>query len=152
VRILVDTNVLIRHIQPDHPQQKPAQTALSLLRLGGHQLEVVPQVLYELWVACTRPVANNGMGFSLEEIRAAVADVKSMFRMLRDERAIYDRWEQLVIEHDVKGKSAHDARLVAAMMRHGLSHLLTFNAADFARYPITVLTPQAVAVLPPSTE
>lgn len=34
----------------------------------------------------------------------------------------------------MKGKNAHDARLVAAMVRHGLTHILTFNAQDFSRY------------------
>jgi predicted nucleic acid-binding protein len=40
----------------------------------------------------------------------------------------------LVRQHDVMGKSAHDARLVAAMRRHDLQHLLTFNVTDFQRY------------------
>ncbi len=46
--------------------------------------------------------------------------------------------------HDVKGKTAHDARPVAAMRRHGLSRLLTFNASHFARFDgIAVLTRKA---------
>jgi hypothetical protein len=45
------------------------------------------------------------------------------------------------------GKNAHDARLVAAMRVHGLTHLLTFNAQDFRRYPgINVVTPGDLAV------
>ena len=41
--------------------------------------------------------------------------------------------------------AAHDARLVAAMSVHGINHLLTFNIADFKRYPaITVLSPNSV--------
>jgi hypothetical protein len=52
----------------------------------------------------------------------------------------------------VSGKKAHDARLVAAMLAHGLSRLLTFNVSDFARYPgITVLEPAQVLAGPPST-
>jgi hypothetical protein len=32
------------------------------------------------------------------------------------------------------------------MQRHGLTHLLTFNAADFNRYQgITILDPQTIA-------
>jgi hypothetical protein len=43
------------------------------------------------------------------------------------------------------GVQVHDARLVALMMAHGLSHLLTLNPADFQRYPgITALSPSAV--------
>jgi hypothetical protein len=43
------------------------------------------------------------------------------------------------------GKNAHDARFVAAMMAHGLTHLLTFNPQDFRRYSgITVVTPAEI--------
>ncbi len=34
----------------------------------------------------------------------------------------------------VSGKNAHDARLVAVMKPHGITRILTFNAADFARF------------------
>jgi predicted nucleic acid-binding protein len=34
----------------------------------------------------------------------------------------------------VSGKQAHDARIVAAMKVHGVTHLLTFNTDDFKRY------------------
>ena len=46
---------------------------------------------------------------------------------------------------------AHDARLVAAMVRHSISHLLTFNEQDFARYnEIAVIVPSAAAAFPPA--
>ncbi len=45
----------------------------------------------------------------------------------------------------IQGKAAHDARLVAAMQKHGVSQLLTFNGADFRRYlEIEVLDPEAI--------
>ena len=34
----------------------------------------------------------------------------------------------------MKGKEAHDARIVAAMLAHRVSNLLTFNMGDFKRY------------------
>jgi len=37
-------------------------------------------------------------------------------------------------ENAVHGTRAHDTRLVAAMQRHGLTYLLTFNTADFSRF------------------
>ena len=56
-----------------------------------------------------------------------------------------DRWERVVIEHRVLGRQAHDARLVALMLSHGVSHILTLNTADFARYPeITAVTPAEI--------
>lgn len=51
--------------------------------------------------------------------------------------------------HAVGGKNAHDARLVAAMLAHGLTHLLTFNAADFRRFTaVTVADPSGVLATP----
>ncbi len=41
--------------------------------------------------------------------------------------------------------NVHDARLVAAMLVHGLSHILTFNTTEFARYSeITAVHPTAI--------
>jgi len=52
----------------------------------------------------------------------------------------------MALDRKVSGKQAHDARLAAAMLRHGLTHLLTFNIEDFKRYPsINILDPKVVA-------
>jgi predicted nucleic acid-binding protein len=69
------------------------------------------------------------------------------FPLLLDERGIYLRWQQLVAATETRGKPAHDARLVAAMLRHGLTHILTFNVADFKRFAdATILDPALVGV------
>lgn len=74
-----------------------------------------------------------------------LADHKALFPPLRDERGVLDRWEELVNAHQVHGKSAHDARLVAAMLRHGFTRLLTFNDRDFARFTeIKAIAPNSV--------
>jgi hypothetical protein len=58
----------------------------------------------------------------------------------------------LVANYDVKGKQVHDARLVAGMLRHNVSHLLTFNAKDFSRYSeISVIEPHRAGELAPAT-
>jgi predicted nucleic acid-binding protein len=117
---------------------------------AGHTLCVVPQNLYEFWVVCTRPLANNGLGKSVAEAAAEVAKLKTIFTLLDDTPAVFPTWEQLVSTHAVLGKNAHDARLVAAMLVHGVTHLLTFNDADFRRFTaITVLIPTSV-LAPPS--
>ena len=92
----------------------------------------------------TRPVLNNGLGLPVENVRALSERSESFFTLLLDTPLIYREWLRLVSAHGVCGVNAHDARLVAAMKVHGVSHLLTFNAADFRRYhetEVTVLTP-----------
>src|SRR6266852_9420521 len=61
------------------------------------------------------------------------------------EPEIFSRWERIVGLYQVTGKQAHDARIVAAMSVHGLTHLLTFNDRDFRRFTeITVVNPQDI--------
>lgn len=102
----------------------------------------MPQVLYEYWVVATRPAAQNGLGLTVTDARVAVEEFTLTFPLLRDERGIFSFWLDLVTAHSVAGKLAHDARLVAAMNRHGLTHLMTFNSTDFTRFqPVVALTP-----------
>jgi predicted nucleic acid-binding protein len=145
--ILVDTNVLLRSAQPSHSLHQSAVASVANLRLANEALCLVPQVLYEYWVVATRPVDENGLGMSARETEVDLAKLMQRFRFFRDERAIFEPWHKLVVQHQVLGKNGHDARLVAAMQRHSLTHILTFNGDHFKRYPgITVLVPQVVAI------
>ncbi len=45
------------------------------------------------------------------------------------------------------GKRTHDARIVATMLAHEITHLLTFNPSDFAvTSSITIVQPQDLAI------
>ena len=88
----------------------------------------------ELWVVATRPGSQNGLGLSTGEAASELMRLKSLFPLLPDTPAIYPVWESLVVRYQVSGKSAHDARLVAAMQVHGLTGILTFDRAGFSRY------------------
>jgi predicted nucleic acid-binding protein len=119
-----------------------ATTAISILLKRGEELYITPQNLIEFWNVCTRPKNKNGLGYSITETREEVAKLKTMFPLLLDTSAIYPEWERLVSTYEVKGVNVHDARLVAAMLIHGLTHILTFNIEDFRRYvEITPVNP-----------
>lgn len=61
------------------------------------------------------------------------------------ELASFDNWHSLVLDHQVRGKSTHDARFVAMMTRQGLTNLLTFIKPDFTQFDeFRVFTPGAV--------
>ncbi|MFQ5740903.1 MAG: type II toxin-antitoxin system VapC family toxin [Acidobacteriota bacterium] len=80
-----------------------------------------------------------------EVAQARLAELKRSFALLQDIPALFTTWETLVVENAVSGKSAHDARLVAAMKVGELEGILTFNKHHFTRYSgITVLTPDEV--------
>ena len=52
---------------------------------------------------------------------------------------MHAEWRRLVVAYGVSGAQVHDACLAAAMRVHGVTRLLTFNGADFARIPISFL-------------
>ncbi len=150
MKILLDTNVLIRSLEPLAPQHQVAHVAVAALLARGHELRLVPQNLYEFWVASTRPLAQNGRGRTPKDAASELVAFKSQFTLLPDTAAIFDEWERLVSTYNVAGKPPHDARLVAAMRAHGVTHLLTFNDGDFKRYPaVTAITPAVTTVTPP---
>ncbi len=145
MKILVDTNVLLRIAQGTHPQRPNALESIVRLTAEDVELCLVPQVLYEFWVAATRPLEVNGLGMDCSAAEQSLDELTQDFRLLRDERGIYGHWRSLIAAHRVHGKVAHDARLVAAMQRHGVQRLLTFNKPDFARFTsIVVFTPAEV--------
>jgi hypothetical protein len=78
-----------------------------------------------------------------------------LFRLLPDLPTLFAEWEAPVGAYACHGRASFDARLVATMRTHGVTRLLTFNGADFARFPgLSVLDPAALAASatpPPST-
>jgi predicted nucleic acid-binding protein len=146
MNVLLDTNILGRMAEPGTSQHQAAVDAVAALLTRGDTPCLVPQTLYEFWVIATRPKAANGLGLTPSEALAEVTRVEGLYPLLGDTPAIYAEWKNVVSTFGVSGKNAHDARLVAAMTVHGLTHLLTFNTADFARFPgITALDPASLA-------
>ncbi|HKQ88005.1 MAG TPA: type II toxin-antitoxin system VapC family toxin [Candidatus Acidoferrales bacterium] len=143
--VLVDTNVLLRLLQPHHPHAHMAQKALDILRARREPLTIAFQNLVEFWAVITRPLADNGLGFTTEEAVAEIGALKRFFVLL-PELPLQREWERLVVTYGVSGKNTHDARLAAAMAVHSVNSILTFNTHDFARYAgISVLDPRTLS-------
>ena len=153
--ILLDTNILLRYACAADPAFATVEAAITTLHASGEVLGVVPQNIYEFWAAATRPTAANGLGLTIPECQVQVARIKRLFRLLADLPTLLAEWEALVGTNACSGRVSYDARLVAAMQTHGVTRILTFNGADFARFPgIVVLDPATLVAstsLPPST-
>ena len=132
--MVVDTSVLARTLQPHHALYPVADRALEILLKAGRELVVFPQILVELWVVATRPPAANGLGMKPAQVSTDLSRLRDMLVLLPESPAIYPAWETLVVSHEVVGKSAHDARIVAAMQVHGIREILTFDRTGFSRY------------------
>lgn len=144
--ILVDTNILLRSIQPTDPLFAVTLSTLQILGSKNDRLAVVPQNIVEFWAVATRPRANNGLGLTSSEASAEVENILNTFQLYPENPAIFDEWMKLVTSYSVSGKDTHDARILAAMKAHSIERILTFDEADFTRYKdvITILTPQSV--------
>lgn len=148
---LLDTNILLRSADPAHPMNAEAVASVAALLAAGETVHIVPQNISEFWNVCTRPLDKNGLGLTPAQTDAEVTRLESVLNLMLDEPQIYQEWRKqewrkLVVKHSVLGVQVHDARLVAAMKTHGMSHILTFNDTDFRRYQpdITVMTPAEV--------
>lgn len=144
--ILIDTNILLRSVQPSHPMHAVAVRALEVLMKREEPLVIAVQNVAEFWNAATRPSANNGLGFTLEEAQAELDRIEGFFEILTENAASYTTWKALLIDRRVSGVQVHDARLAAVMKTHGIAQIVTFNVADFTRFPeIETVHPDKIA-------
>ena len=146
MRVLADTNILLRLLNPADSEYAVVRSAVDALAARGDRLCFVPQNLVEFWNVCTRHTGNNGFGLTGAETDARAKLIESQFLLLRDNGRIHAEWRRLVVAYSVAGVQVHDARLVAAMLAHNVPRLLTLNDRDFARYGgISVVHPRDVA-------
>jgi predicted nucleic acid-binding protein len=144
---LVDSNILLRWVKTDH-RDYPAVVSASdaILRHDG-VLCYTSQNVAEFWNACTRPVDRNGYGLSPQDTDRRARSFEEKLRLLPDSLAVHEKWRKLLVTHSVSGAQVHDARLVAAMLVHGVKRILTFIDKDFARYTeIEVVHPRSVSI------
>lgn len=142
---LVDTNILLRITRRSDPQHKAVDTALSRLAGQGTSLYFTHQNIAELWNAMTRPVARNGLGLTVVEAEQQVRAIEAGMSLLSDSDAVYREWRRMIVHFNISGVQVHDARLAAAMLVYGVSHILTLNVSDFIRFTdLTAIHPGAV--------
>ena len=140
--ILVDTNILLRSLYPHHPHYSVAKRSIAALERGGEILCIAPQNPIEFWAVATRPRGDNGLGLPHARAAGEIATQRQIFDLLPWTPDVLNTWQGLVAQWGVSGRQTHDAHLVAVMKVHGVADILTFNVADFRRYPgIQVVDP-----------
>jgi len=145
MRVLVDTNILVRSAQPNHPLWSQSTRAVSKLIRENGAVFFCSQNIAEFWNVATRPAALNGLGLSHEESLREVSSIETLLSLLPDVPAVYTAWKEIVRDNRVQGVKVYDARLVATMSVYAVESILTFNVADFKRYGnIAALHPSTV--------
>ena len=103
--MFVDTSLLVRELQPEHPLCAIAKNAIGSLRLKDRLHYVVLQNLVELWVVAMRPAGENGLGMFFAEAVAELARVKGFFALLPETEELFPAWERLVTTYQVSQAS-----------------------------------------------
>jgi predicted nucleic acid-binding protein len=123
---LVDSNVLVRWVQPEDNDFPIVRTAIDLLLGRGTELCYTSQDLGEFWNVSTRPLSRNGFGLSPAETERRANSFERRMRLLPDHVLVHEEWRRLLIEYQVSGVQVHDTHLVAVMNVYNVTHLLTY--------------------------
>lgn len=142
---LADTNVISRRILPNDPHHAQVKQAITRIKRDGGTVYITPQVMIEFRAVATRPLDSNGFGMTAESADAQALRIARIFPMLPDRDGIYQEWVKLVRTYKIIGLRVYDARLVAVMMVHNISNILTLNPKDYRPFAgIKVIQPGEV--------
>ena len=145
---LLDTNILIRLFDRKSLDYSKVYASVDSLKSQDETLCFAPQNAAEFWNVATRPLDKSGLGLTVDETEPLLAKIEELFTVLLDTPSMYSIWRSLVRTARVSGVQVHDARLVAWMQAHSISHILTLNTRDFKRYTsiagIVVVSPQDI--------
>jgi predicted nucleic acid-binding protein len=133
-RVMLDTNVLLAATDKGRAEHHDALTIVSDWAAARAVLCTSGQVLREYLAVATRPTSKDGLGLAMPDALANVRAIRERSTLLAEDRSVADRLAGLLADVECTGKQVHDANLVATMLVHGISDLVTMNVADFARF------------------
>ena len=131
--MFLDTNVLVLARFEGAPRHALARRRMWEAGNSGEILRISRQVLREYLATVTRP-QRWSPPVGMDRALAHVAALEARFEVFEDGPEVSEVLKRLCREVSVAGKQVHDANIVATMLAHGETRLLTFNAGDFRRY------------------
>jgi predicted nucleic acid-binding protein len=126
--VFLDTNVLLSAVTPSRRLHDAAVRALDGSAGRWH---VSGQILREFLVVSTRPISVNGLGLDAGSALRNVDVIVARGRLLREDEQVVAQLRALVGEGATTGKQIHDASVVATMLAHGITTLVTGNPGHF---------------------
>src|ERR1035438_1781339 len=93
--VFIDTNVLVRSIEPSSPMHEPAVRAIASVIESGEPVVLTPQVMAEFRNVVTRPLERNGLGLSPEEARDESYAGMQRYASFLWSGDVYSTWETL---------------------------------------------------------
>jgi predicted nucleic acid-binding protein len=137
---LLDTNILLRWLEPSDPDHLIVKTAVDKLILSNTACATRHRTFGEFWNACTRPILRNGFGLHRSEADQGARRFESRLTLLPDTIEVHRIWRRMLVDYGISG-----------IQVHGVKQILTFNARDFRRFAgIKAVLPQDLAASEPA--
>ena len=131
--MFVDTNLLIYSTRPSSAFHSRATAALAGAARLESRLAISRQVIREYLAVVTRP-GGGSEPISMADALADVERFAAAFEVLEDGPEVGLRLVGLCRSVALAGRQVHDANIVATMLAHGETRLLTANRSDFQRF------------------
>ncbi|HEX8230710.1 MAG TPA: PIN domain-containing protein [Chloroflexia bacterium] len=131
--LFLDTNVLVYASLAHSPLSLKAQQAIQSHRQVGSDIWISRQIIREFLATLTRPQVFAQQA-SAASLRTEVELFTRQYHVAEDNADVTERLLQIVGSVAVGGKQIHDVNIVATMQVYGVTHLLTHNVSDFARF------------------
>jgi hypothetical protein len=87
---LVDSNVLLRCVKPDHSEYPTIVSATDAILRRDGMLCYTSQNVAEFWSACTRPADRNGYGLSPGDTDRRARFFETKLRLLTDNPTVHE--------------------------------------------------------------
>ena len=127
-KVVVDTDLLVYSTVPSGPFHVEARDTLNALVAASVERWASQQILREYLATMTRLKAP------ITAIFNNIRNFRGSYRIAQDSAVVFDELLALLAAIPCGGKQVHDANIVATMLVHGVSNLLTHNVADFKRF------------------
>ena len=131
--MFVDTNLLIYSTRPSSAFHSRATAALAGAARLESRLAISRQVIREYLAVVTRP-GGGSEPISMADALADVERFAAAVEVLEDGPEVGLRLVGLCRSVALAGRQVHDANIVATMLAHGETRLLTANRSDFQRF------------------
>ena len=132
--LFLDTNILLTATDVSRKSHTRAKDIFKTSLEVGFHLCLSGQVVREYLVVATRDRNLNGLGLVTED---AVCNIESFLKravLLEETEAVSGHLVTLIRDHNLVGSRIHDANIVATMMAHSISKLITENPKDFREF------------------
>jgi predicted nucleic acid-binding protein len=129
----LDTNILVFASDSNSPWHQTSKEKIRKLIGEGFRLFISPQILREYVSVASRSTGTE-KPVPWDMILKNYENFQRHFTLLDEGHNTVNELSQLLSKIPTAGKQVHDANIVATMLAHNISNLLTHNTNDFSRY------------------